>query len=159
MLRNVFNQLDYWIETENLDRSKAGMLRIARCEIRVVGQTALVEANLNLHVPATMDVDVFADYEYVVKRRFEELLQAAGKQLDPVGHEAWMPKETEYLEYFMGDWVRAFLAKVEYVLISKAKKAPAKNEALIAEYLATGASELFFDLAKLYEIDLQAFVQ
>ena len=105
-----------------------------------------------------MDVDVFADYEYPVKKRFEALLKENGKVLDPVGHEAWMPPETEYAEFFKGIWVHATLAKTEYIMLSKAKKAPQKNEALIAEYIATGASDLFFGLAKKYKIDLESFV-
>ncbi len=159
MLMTVFTDLDKWVDNENRERVEAGMLMIAKCEIRVLGQTALLEAKLDLHVASTMDVDVYANYEYAVKKRFEELLNAAGKQLDPVGHEAWMPKETEYLEYFIGDWVRAYLAKPEYIMISKAKKAPTKNDLLISEYIASGACERFFELAKKYQIDLESFVK
>ena len=49
-------------------------------------------------------------------------------------------------------------AKPGAVLISKALKAPKKNQALITEYLAKGASERFFALARKYGVDLEQFV-
>ena len=159
MLTLVFKKLDDWVETENAERNEAGTLRLARCEIRVVGQTALLEANIGLHVPATMDVDVFANYEYVVKKKFEGLLKEIGKELDPVGHEAWMPEETVYDEFYAGKWIHAYLAQAEYVLISKAKKAPVKNAALLTAYLAKGPPEKFFKLAEKYKINLNDFVK
>ncbi len=54
-------------------------------------------------------------------KKFEELLKGIGKELDPVGHEAWMPKETQYADFLIGNWVKAYLARVEFVMISKAK--------------------------------------
>ncbi len=55
MLKSVFKELDHWIEAENLKRAAEGVMRIAACEIKVIGQTALIESLLALHVPATMD--------------------------------------------------------------------------------------------------------
>lgn len=42
--------------------------------------------------------------------------------------------------------------------LSKALKAPKKNGALIAEYLAKGASDKFQALAKKYNLDLEQFL-
>lgn len=159
MLQPVFIALDAWIETENTKRQASGILKIAACEIKVIGQTALIEANLLLHVPATMDVDVFANYEYPVRKKFEELLQESGKVLDPVGNEAWMPEETEYLDFLNGKWVKAYLAKVEYVMLPKAKKAPEKNMSLLTDYIASQPSDIFFILSKKHGIDLNFFLE
>ena len=159
MLKKVFKALDTWIEAQNEEREQEGMLKLGICEIRVLGQTALIEANLSIHVPATMDVDVFAKCEHSVRRKFEDLLKEIGKELDPVGHEAWMPKETEYDDFFTGKWVNAYLAAPEYILISKAKKAPTKNRALLVEYIASGPPKKFFALANKYEIDLGSFLE
>ena len=49
------------------------------------------------------------------------------------------------------------MADPDAVLISKALKAARKNEALITEYLAKGASERFFNLARKYRVDLEQF--
>lgn len=159
MLKKIFEELDKWIQEQNLERQKDGVMEICSCEIQVIGQTALVEANLSLHVPATMDVDVLANYEYLVKKKFEELLRQNGKYLDPVGHEAWMPSETEYSDFYIGKWVRAYLAKAEYVMLSKAMKAPNKNNSLITEYLASSPCDNFFKLAEKYKVDLEFFLK
>ena len=127
MLKSVFRKLDEWIEEENGKRREAGMLSLDACEIKVIGQTALLEANLSLHVPATVDVDVFASYEFSVRKKFADLLKEIGKSLDPVGHEAWMPMEMKYRPFFEGNWLKAYLAKPEYVILSKAMKEPQKK--------------------------------
>ena len=159
MLKNIFKKLDEWIGEQNIERVEGGMLSIRACEIKVIGQTALVEARISLHVPATMDVDVFANYEDSVRRKFASLLKESGKELDPVGHEAWMPKETEYEVFFVGKWLCAYLAKPEYVLLSKAMKAPDKNSALLVEYLASEPPAIFFELAMKYKVDLDRFLE
>ena len=69
-----------------------------------------------------------------------------------------MPRETRYAPLYAGRYVDAFVADPDAVLISKACKAPEKNEALITEYLAKGASERFFELAQKYAVDLERFV-
>jgi oligoendopeptidase F len=50
------------------------------------------------------------------------------------------------------------VADEESVLLSKATKAPAKNAALLTEYLASGASERFMELAEKYGLDLEQFL-
>jgi hypothetical protein len=50
------------------------------------------------------------------------------------------------------------VADPDAVLISKAARAPEKNKALITEYLAKGASERFFELARKHDVDLEQFV-
>ena len=69
-----------------------------------------------------------------------------------------MPEETEYDLVFDGRWVRGFVAQPDFVLLSKALKAPEKNHPLIVELLATGASTRFYDLAERYELDLEQFL-
>jgi hypothetical protein len=159
MLKKIFKKLDIWIGEQSAYRVREGMLSIGVCEIKVIGQTALLEAEISLHIPATMDVDVFANYEDSVRRRFAELLKENGKELDSVRHEAWMPKETEYESFFDGKWLKTYLAKPEYVLLSKAMKAPTKNKALIVEYLASEPPAIFFKLAEKYKVDLEQFLE
>ena len=69
-----------------------------------------------------------------------------------------MPRETRYDLLYKGTYVDAAVADPDAVLISKARKAPEKNKALITEYLAKGASERFFELAQKYAVDLEQFV-
>jgi hypothetical protein len=124
----------------------------------VLGQAALFNADLGLTLTVTQDLDAYADYDWAVQQELARLLAKEGKVLDPHGHEIWMPRETQYAPVYEGTYVDAFVADPDAVLISKACKAPEKNEALITEYLAKGASERFFELAKKYAVDLGQFV-
>ncbi len=158
MLAQIASELDAWIAEQNLHARAEGLVPFEPCTIKVLGQSALLEAGVALQLASTKDVAVRADYSHAVKKAFEQLLQARGRCLDPVGHEAWMPRETRYLESFKGQFVRLLIAEPEAVLLSKALKAPAKNRALLTEYLAKGASERFLRLADKYQLDLEQFL-
>ncbi len=158
MLKNIFKTLDKWIAEENKARRTDGALEIDKAEFRVLGQTALLESQLELHLIATQDVDAYVKAQQEVYKKLDELLKAEGKHLDPDWRQIWMPEETEYDELYTGKLVTALIAKPEYVLISKALKAPKKNRALIVEYLASGASKKFEVLAEKYKVDLEQFL-
>lgn len=158
MLEELARKLDAWVADQNLTAAAEGLPRIKPSTIRVVGQSALLEAKLPLRLLATRDVDVKADYEDSVRRRFAELLAKAGLELDALGHEIWMPKETRYAPLYDGNWVKLLVAEPEAVLVSKALKAPAKNHVLLIEYLALGPSQRFLELADKYSVDLEQFL-
>lgn len=157
-LHDVFLALDQWVARENIRARTDGTPAHKKCTIRVLGQAALWVAELDLTLTATQDLDAYADYDWAVQKELERLLAKDGKVLDPHGREIWMPSETRYAPLYQGTYVEAFVADPDAVLISKARKAPEKNAALITEYLAKGASERFFELAKKYAIDLEQFV-
>lgn len=158
MLRDLAAQLDAWITLQNLEAQEQGLLRLKPCRIRVLGQTALLEAGAPLQLNVTNDVDVYADYEYAIQAEFQRLLATRGKELDPSGHEVWMPRETRYSDLFVGSYVTLQVADVDAVLVSKALKAPEKNRALVIEYLAAGPTERFLKMATKYHLDLEQFL-
>jgi hypothetical protein len=157
MLLRVAQSLDDWMIDQNVEARREGTPTLKPCTIRVLGQAALFEAKLELDLAQTKDVDVLADYQDAVRREFERLLGKEGRELDPLGHEVWMPRETRYTELFNGKLVRVLVAEPEAVLVSKALKAPAKNGPLITEYIATSASPRFFELATKYAVDVEQF--
>ena len=124
MLKKVLSKLDQWIQNENLDRKKNGGMLISACEIKILGQTALIEAKLDLELAATADVDVYTNMDFIVRKQLDLLLSKFGKFLDPDGDFVWMPKETQYVPYFSGKYIKASLAKPEYILESSP---PASN--------------------------------
>lgn len=157
MLLQVFKRLDEWVQQENRRRNQAGTLPLDRATFRVLGQTALIEAQVDLDIPATLDVDAYTQASQVITNVLDQLLQLSGRSWDKHSGEIWMPEETEYIPFYNGGYVEASLAKLEYVLLSKAIKAPKKNHDLITEYLVKGASDLFLTLAAKYELDLEDF--
>lgn len=70
-----------------------------------------------------------------------------------------MPEETVYLPLYLGEYINAQLAAPEYVLVSKALKAPERNADIIAQYIATDPPPVFFELCKRYEVDLQKLLE
>ena len=158
MLKKICEKLDEWLIEENKLRHEDGTVLFKKVEIKVLGQTALIEANIELYLLATMDVDAYMNCEFEIRKKFDELLQEDGRHLDPDSKLVWMPEETKYQEFYLGKMLKVSLAQAEFVLLSKALKAPAKNKAIIVEYLAKGASPLFQKLAVKYELDLEQFL-
>jgi hypothetical protein len=158
VLAEIAEKLDAWAIDQDLRARDEGLPRLRPCTIRILGQSALLELKLPFTLAVTKDVDVQADYDDAVRREFARLLAAEGRDLDPLGHEIWMPRETRYAELFHGRFVAMLLADAEAVLLSKASKAPLKNKLLLTEYLASGASERFLQLAAKYRVDLEQFV-
>ena len=157
MLVAVARKLDAFIVAQSKQAEEEGLPQPRPCKIRLLGQMALFEADLGLDLVATEDVDVKANYSHEVQQEFERLLQMKGLKLDPVGYEAWMPKETKYKAVFDGRFVSFLIAEPEAVLISKALKAPEKNKNLIRAFIALGGSDRFFELAETYKVDLEQF--
>ena len=158
MLAQIAAKLDVWVIARNIEARAEGLPQLRPCLIRVLGQAALLEAHARLQLNVTNDVDVYADYDHAIELEFRRLLALQGKELDPVGREVWMPKETVYKSLFAGEYVSMELADVDAVLASKALKAPDKNRSLIVEYLAAGATPRFLAMAERYAIDLERFV-
>jgi hypothetical protein len=113
MIREVVQSLDRWVASENAERAEEGALRLRPSRIRLFGQMALLERQVPLALVATRDVDVLADYEFPVEREFRRLLAEQQLDLDPVGHEAWMPVETEYQSVFHGSFVSLEIADTD----------------------------------------------
>lgn len=157
-LVQIFQGLDQWVARENIRARVEGTPAYRSCTIRVLGQSALWAAGVDLTLTVTQDLDAYGDYEWAVQKELERLLAQYGKVLDPHGQEVWMPRETRYDPLYKGTFVEALVADADAVLISKALKAAEKNRALVTEYLAKGASERFFELARKHRVDLEQFV-
>jgi hypothetical protein len=158
MLIEVAEQLDDFIAAKNREARADGTRLFKPCRIRLLGQTALLEAGAPLTLAATNDVDVYADFEFAVEAEFRRLLKKRDKDLDPLGHEVWMPRETEYSVLYAGRFVELSVADSDAVLVSKGLKAPVKNRQILVEYLALGPSDRFFTLAKKYRLNLEQFL-
>jgi len=159
MLAGIFERLDLWVAGENRLAGAQGFREIPKSEFRVVGQAALLEAKLNFSVAATVDVDILNNAKHEVVAKLREILISEGLELDSLSHQIWMPDETEYADLYQGEWVRAFLAGTEYIMLSKALKAPAKNAVLIRNYVAHQPSGSFFELCDKYSVDLKSILE
>jgi hypothetical protein len=158
MLAEIAERLETFIVERNLEARREGLLALRPCIIKLLGQTALLEAKVPLTLALTNDVDVYADYEFAVEQEFRRLLATKARELDSLGGEVWMPAETTYKPLFVGQYVTLLVADAESVLLSKGLKAARKNRQLLTEYLASGPSARFLQLANKYNLDLEQFL-
>jgi hypothetical protein len=158
VLREVAEQLEQFALESSIEARRDGFLSPRPCIIQLLGQCALLESKVDLTLAATNDVDVYADYEFRIEQEFRRLLGLKGLELDPLGSEVWMPRETRYQPLFHGRFVTLQVADAEAILLSKGLKAPRKNGPLLTEYLARGASPRFFALSRKYRLNLEQFV-
>ncbi len=158
-LAAVFERLDQWVTAENQSATIEGFRLLPKSIFRVVGQAALLEANVLFNVAATVDVDVLNNAKHEVVAKLSELLMAEGLELDPLSNEIWMPSETRYIEIFNGDWVTAMRAETEFIMVSKALKAPSKNRVLLRNYVATRPPTSFFKMCEKYNVDVNAVIE
>jgi hypothetical protein len=158
VLVEVAERLESFVVERNLEARSEGLLALRPCVIKLLGQTALLEAKVSLTLAATKDVDVHADYEFAIEQEFRRLLAARGRELDSLGSEVWMPAETTFQPLFVGHFVTLLVADAESVLLSKALKAARKNQPLLTEYLAHGPSARFLKLAQKYQLNLEQFL-
>ena len=57
MIKDCAKKLDKWLIDENKERAEKGTVPL-KCTIKVIGQTALIEAGLKIQLAATMDVEI-----------------------------------------------------------------------------------------------------
>jgi hypothetical protein len=159
MLAQIFARLDQWISIENQAVNTEGFRPLPKSVFKVVGQAALMEANLEFSIAATVDVDILNNAKHEVVAKLNELLIAEGLELDPLSNEIWMPDETSYIDLYRGDWTHALLAETPYIMVSKALKSPDKNKILLRNYVAHRPPKVFFDLCTKYAVNLQSIVK
>ncbi len=134
------------------------MLALRPCVIKLLGQAALLEAKLPLTLAATKDVDVYADYDFAIEHEFRRLLAARGCELDSLGGEVWMPKETTYQPLFVGASSSYGLPTLNRFWFPRGSRLRAKKQPLLTEYLARDPSVRFLELAHQYRLDLEQFL-
>ncbi len=154
MLKAVFLELDDQISVYNSATREEGYVRLGQSIFKVLGQSALFEANFGIELRVTHDVDAYVQANHWVVEKFNELLAKIGKHYDIHSDEIWMPAETIYEPLYTGVNLQASIAQPEFVMISKALKAPEKNRDLLANYIKSEATDIFFELAIKYKLDI-----
>lgn len=158
MLKEIFEKLDAEVEHANRQFDRDSLLKLAACEFKLLGQSALLEAKLNLHLNATSDVDAYTNAQSYVLEMLSKLLIKNGLRYDQLSSEIWMPEETIYVEFYLGKFVKVTRAEPVYIMISKALKAPSKNKTLLLEFIAQSPGPVFFELCSRYGVKLDEIV-
>lgn len=157
MLLKIFEKLDHEIMSLNVEFRAEGSREVPKFHIKILGQSALIESKISLALNATIDIDAYADFIWVAREKFCEILKENDLVFDALSNEIWMPEETKYVSFYRGEYVDGYYAEPEYVLLSKALKAPGKNKNLIIQYISIGPTQLFLDLCDKYQVNLEDF--
>jgi phage antirepressor YoqD-like protein len=135
-LKQIFVDLDVWIESENVDRNDSGAQKLPKCQVTILGQMCLlvdeaVSAVLNL--AQTGDLDAKLKMDFPVKKKLTELLAEHGLIYDEDSEKIFIPKGSKELPLFEFKNITVKRLDPESALVSKAVKAPGKNRQLLRE--------------------------
>lgn len=137
LLTNVFRRLDENLK-QHIDavRSRGGLVLQTPVHLQIVGQLALILRNLSIPIASTTDLDTIGAQDYTVSKVLQDLLLDIGLTLETDQHLIWMPPETIYHEFYVGEVVRVDVADPLYVMASKCKFRRHKDRILLRQYFA-----------------------
>lgn len=136
-LRHTFATLDRRVKRHaRTVHNDGGLLPRFPIELRLVGQLALILAELPFPVAGTTDVDVLGLEVHWISTQLQALLLELGLILEPDHHLIWMPPETHYDAWFQGEYLHVALARPIYIIASKCKFQRTKDRFLIRDYFA-----------------------
>ncbi len=152
-LRNIFEELNERIRSENEEREKLGSLKLRPIEVRIMGQASLLANEfaasiLTLAMTNDLDAVVEENQAFVISVLKKEILPKYDLRLDDDSELVWIPPGSTFDTLFDSRFVRVKLLDPESTLVSKAVKAKEKNKVLIVDAIA---SEKFPDLMRRIE--------
>lgn len=101
----------------------------------LVGQVALLLADLPFDITATVDIDIMHTYRSPESQWLASLCLDVGLMLESDHALIWMPPETEYVALFAGRYLHVEVAKPMYVIASKCRFQRERDRELIQAYL------------------------
>ncbi len=102
--------------------------------LKIVGQMALLIADLSFPITATMDIDILHNLPHFAAKKLGELFLDSGLVLESDHHLIWMPEQTVYHPLFDGHYIHTEVADPLYVIASKCKFKRSKDKTLIQSY-------------------------
>lgn len=133
------------LNEEQLERIRAHATPLPHTRVRLLGQLSLLadpafSAAVTLF--STVDFDAWIEGDWRAKQILSEVLRDYGLQYDELSGEIWMPEETEWRTMYANADLEFQTAMPLYTIVSKAVKAPEKNEQLLQAASALFGSEL-----------------
>ena len=159
-LESVFVDLDKRLKAYADECSQLGGRQIEDSKLRILGQTSLLlnPSVVSKLMPfATKDVDALILGESSVCRKFfKEVLATKGLVYDDLSKEIWLPRNSKFTEIFRGVKLSVEVIDPISTLVSKAVKAPDKNQLLIERGIEVFGDKLVDEL-KFYNVDIDRF--
>ncbi len=140
-IKLIFETLNQLIDQENTERREDGRYLLKAGEIRILGQMSLLlneKVSSILTLAQTADMDAKITLDYFVKSNLKKLLVENGFIYDEDSDLVWIPPHASFIKLYEFRYLTIYIIDPESALVSKAVKAPKKNEQLIADAIATG---------------------
>ena len=117
------------------ERAEGEVLPRENYQLKIVGQMALLLADLPFPVAATMDIDILHRLPFALIKDLQRILLAeAGMILEEDQALIWMPEDAQYHPLFSGHQVEVSFADSLDVIASKCKFQRLRDKKLIEEY-------------------------
>lgn len=162
-LKEVFDELDVWITEQNNERAQDGLVRLGKCEIKLLGQMSLMaheKAAAVLRLFQTRDVDARLEkMDHAVKQKLVSLLAARRLVYDEDSHLVWIPQDSKFEILFSCKNFAVTVIDPESALLSKAIKAKEKNKQLIQDAIASDLFPVLMDRIVEHGGDLKYFME
>ena len=131
----ILQKGDAWLQ-QIVDEAHAHgeVQAIPKLQLKIVGQMALLIADLPFPIAATMDIDILHNLPHFASKRLGELFLDSGLVLESDQHLIWMPEQTVYHPFFDGSYIHASVGDPLYVIASKCKFKRIKDKTLIHSY-------------------------
>lgn len=127
---------DDWLLHQVEEARTGGEIQtVPTLQLKIVGQIALLIADLPFAITSTMDIDILHNLPHTALKRLGELFLDRGLVLESDQHLIWMPNNTLYHPLFDGHYMHASVADPLYVIASKCKFQRARDKTLINTYL------------------------
>lgn len=126
---------DDWLLYQVEDARANGEIQtVPPLQLKIVGQIALLIADLPFPVTSTMDIDILHNLPHFALKKLGELFLDCGLVLESDHHLIWMPEKTIYRSLFDGHYIHTSVADPLFVIASKCKFQRTRDKALIKSY-------------------------
>lgn len=131
----ILQKSDTWLQ-QIVDEAHAHgeVHAIPALQLKIVGQMALLLADLPFPITSTMDIDILHNLPHFASKKLGELFLDSGLVLESDHHLIWMPEQTVYHPLFDGHYIHAVIADPLHVIASKCKFKRNKDKSLIQSY-------------------------
>jgi hypothetical protein len=139
-LENLFAELNARIEEINGEKREEGLFAFPRTKVQLLGQMSLLaheKVSSLLSLAQTGDMDALLTMDQVIKDELKKLLKREGLIYDEDSYLIWIPPKVKFEKLFDFEHVVVESIDPESALVSKAVKAPKKNQQLIREAIAS----------------------
>jgi hypothetical protein len=109
-----------------------------KIEINVLGQMSLLmneEVSSKIRLAYTKDVDALLKGKWGETQVFRDVLKSNGLAFDELSTEIWIPKDSNFIQYYDSTWVKVSHLDPISAITSKAIKAKEKNKHLVSDAL------------------------